>query len=113
MVQGTCIRAYATVCGRLITEESKPVTNHPAPPTAHRAPAVRALPSAGYSSYPAHCSWVLLLSSDDPTPGGLASSLTMTAKNEGVNDLAVLIVFVHRITETSSSRKPAVPKVAT
>src|ERR671921_1118208 len=34
----------------------------------------------------------------------------MTAKNEGVNNLAVLIVFVHRITEKSSSRKLRRPR---
>src|SRR5829696_7263298 len=102
MIQGTCIIEYATVCGRLIAEDSKPVTNHPAPPTAQRAPAVRTLPSMGVFVVPCTLfmgSSPLLRSTQMPrSPGGLANCLEDHPKLQSCQWLGAL-ASIHRAAE--------------
>src|SRR5215204_7123234 len=103
MIQGTCIRAYATLCGRLIAEDSKPVTNHPAPPTAQRAPAVRTLPSMGVFVVP--CTLFIGSSPQMPrSPGGLANCLEDHPKSQSCQWLGAF-ACIHRAAEKGGSRK--------
>src|SRR5215208_8196961 len=98
MIQGTCIRAYATLCGRLIAEDSKPVTNHPAPPTAQRAPAVRTLPSMGVFVVP--CTLFIGPSPQMPrSPGGLANCLEDHPKSQSCQWLGASSLYSLRIRE--------------